>query len=114
MFTSVTPPVASVAGREAPKGASAFSGSRVRANVYVDGFNLYYGCLKGTPFRTVFRGQVRVPSILTLAVGADHHRGAALRRLDTEDGHPVGGTSGGVTCGQAPPRGGLAWPYGGS
>jgi uncharacterized LabA/DUF88 family protein len=23
----------------------------VRANVYVDGFNLYYGCLKGTPFR---------------------------------------------------------------
>ncbi len=20
-------------------------------NVYVDGFNLYYGCLKGTPYR---------------------------------------------------------------
>jgi len=23
----------------------------VRTNVYVDGFNLYYGCLKGTPYR---------------------------------------------------------------
>src|SRR5215472_8233155 len=25
--------------------------SRLRTNVYVDGFNLYYGCLKGTSFR---------------------------------------------------------------
>src|SRR5438132_14031288 len=25
--------------------------SAARANVYVDGFNLYYGCLKGTAFR---------------------------------------------------------------
>jgi hypothetical protein len=24
---------------------------KVSANVYVDGFNLYYGCLKGTPYR---------------------------------------------------------------
>ncbi len=23
----------------------------MKANVYVDGFNLYYGCLKGTPYR---------------------------------------------------------------
>jgi hypothetical protein len=23
----------------------------MRANVYVDAFNLYYGCLKGTPYR---------------------------------------------------------------
>jgi hypothetical protein len=23
----------------------------MRTNVYVDGFNLYYGCLKGTPYR---------------------------------------------------------------
>jgi hypothetical protein len=23
----------------------------VRTNVYVDGFNLYYGCLKGSPYR---------------------------------------------------------------
>jgi hypothetical protein len=23
----------------------------VKVNVYVDGFNLYYGCLKGTPYR---------------------------------------------------------------
>jgi uncharacterized LabA/DUF88 family protein len=24
---------------------------RIRANAYIDGFNLYYGCLKGTPYR---------------------------------------------------------------
>lgn len=24
---------------------------KIRANVYVDGFNLYYGCVKGTPYR---------------------------------------------------------------
>lgn len=24
---------------------------RMRTNVYIDGFNLYYGCLKGTPYR---------------------------------------------------------------
>jgi hypothetical protein len=23
----------------------------LRTNVYVDGFNLYYGCLKGTPYK---------------------------------------------------------------
>ena len=23
----------------------------MRTNIYVDGFNLYYGCLKGTPYR---------------------------------------------------------------
>ena len=23
----------------------------MRTNVYIDGFNLYYGCLKGTPYR---------------------------------------------------------------
>jgi hypothetical protein len=23
----------------------------MRANVYIDGFNLYYGALKGTPYR---------------------------------------------------------------
>jgi hypothetical protein len=30
----------------------------VRANVYVDGFNLYYGCLKGTPFRWLDLGKL--------------------------------------------------------
>ena len=24
---------------------------RIKANAYIDGFNLYYGCLRGTPFR---------------------------------------------------------------
>jgi hypothetical protein len=27
------------------------SGGRLRTNVYIDGFNLFYGCLEGTPFR---------------------------------------------------------------
>ena len=25
--------------------------SLLKTNVYVDGFNLYYGCIKGTPYR---------------------------------------------------------------
>ena len=28
-----------------------FSGSEMRTRVYVDGFNLFYGALKGTPFK---------------------------------------------------------------
>ena len=28
-----------------------FSGTTMRTRVYVDGFNLYYGALKGTPFK---------------------------------------------------------------
>jgi hypothetical protein len=31
--------------------AFAFQGDKVRTNVYVDAFNLYYGSLKGTPYR---------------------------------------------------------------
>jgi hypothetical protein len=39
-------------GREAPKGASALlDGGMTKTYVYVDGFNLYYGCLKGTDFK---------------------------------------------------------------
>ena len=34
-----------------PGAALAFSGADVRTRVYVDGFNLYYGALKGTPFK---------------------------------------------------------------
>lgn len=47
------PPVASVAGREAPtcRGLSFLVGVGVRTNVYVDGFNLYYGSVKGTPYK---------------------------------------------------------------
>ena len=33
--------------REAP----AFLGTAMRTIVYVDGFNLYFGCLKGTPWK---------------------------------------------------------------
>jgi hypothetical protein len=40
-----------VAGCEAALAASAFLGATMKTNVYVDGFNLYYGCLKNTPFR---------------------------------------------------------------
>lgn len=46
-----TPPASSRAGREAVlRGGFCFSGQvNVRTIVYVDGFNLYYGCVKGTP-----------------------------------------------------------------
>lgn len=39
--------------------------SRAKANVYVDGFNLYYGCLKGTEYRWLDLGalcQKLIPS----------------------------------------------------
>ena len=45
-------PVASVAGREATSGwLLYFQGCVLRINVYVDGFNLYYGALKKTSYR---------------------------------------------------------------
>jgi hypothetical protein len=50
-----TSPSASATGRAAAssEAAAAFSGHghRRRTRVYVDGFNLFYGCLKGTPYK---------------------------------------------------------------
>jgi uncharacterized LabA/DUF88 family protein len=48
------PPVASVAGREAALWAAfAFLETCIVTNVYIDGFNFYYGALKKTPYRWV-------------------------------------------------------------
>ncbi len=48
----ISPLVASANGREAAFGRlQLFGVYLVIANVYVDGFNLYYGCLKDTPYR---------------------------------------------------------------
>lgn len=48
------PPAASVAGREAASGRLLhFRRLRLRTNVYIDGFNLYYGALRKTPHRWV-------------------------------------------------------------
>lgn len=39
-------------GRRAPyRGPLLFKRGLMRTNIYVDGFNLYYGCLKGTPYK---------------------------------------------------------------
>lgn len=38
--------------------ASAFKASSPRTAIYVDGFNLYYGCLKGTPFKWLDIGRL--------------------------------------------------------
>jgi hypothetical protein len=44
--------VATAQGARPLKGVSAFQGNTVkRTYVYVDGFNLYYGCLKNTSFK---------------------------------------------------------------
>lgn len=39
--------------RSRPRAAPAFSAQEIplRTNVYIDGFNLYYGAVKGTPYR---------------------------------------------------------------
>jgi uncharacterized LabA/DUF88 family protein len=51
----LTPPAFSKTGREAVTAqavtASAFLGDFMKTNIYVDGFNLYYGALKGTPYK---------------------------------------------------------------
>ena len=48
------PPAASVAGREAASWAAfAYLEARIRTNVYIDGFNFYYGALRKTPYRWV-------------------------------------------------------------
>lgn len=46
----VIPPVASAAGKRPPPGGLC-SFLPMRTNVYVDGFNLYYGALKGTRYK---------------------------------------------------------------
>lgn len=46
---AIIPPVASGAGREAILRGGL--GGLMKTNVYIDGFNLYYGCVKGTPYR---------------------------------------------------------------
>ncbi|HUY95128.1 MAG TPA: NYN domain-containing protein [Terracidiphilus sp.] len=50
---SAIPPQSSERGREPPQGGFAFGGKIVNTNVYVDGFNLYYGAAKYTPFKWV-------------------------------------------------------------
>jgi uncharacterized LabA/DUF88 family protein len=48
------PPVASVAGREAALWAAfAYLEVGIRTNVYIDGFNFYYGALRKTPYQWV-------------------------------------------------------------
>lgn len=50
LYYTCNPPVASAAGREAVERRPQLL-SAMRANVYIDAFNLYYGCIKDTPFR---------------------------------------------------------------
>ena len=47
------PPAASVAGREAASGRSLLflKTAVIKTNLYIDGFNLYYGALKDTPYK---------------------------------------------------------------
>jgi len=47
----ITSLVVSTAGCGASSEALAFSGYHMRTYIYVDGFNLYYRALKGTPFK---------------------------------------------------------------
>ena len=57
--SSIIPPATSVAGCKAAHGRlCCFLGSCVRTNVYVDGFNLYYGCLKGSRFKWLDLGRL--------------------------------------------------------
>ena len=50
---SKRPPAASVAGREAASGRSLLflKTAVIKTNLYIDGFNLYYGALKDTPYK---------------------------------------------------------------
>lgn len=49
----VIPPQSSERGREPPQGGFAFGATAIRTNVYVDGFNLYYGAAKYTRYKWV-------------------------------------------------------------
>ncbi len=50
LYYTRNPPVASAAGREAVERRPQLL-LTMKANVYIDAFNLYYGCIKDTPFR---------------------------------------------------------------
>src|SRR5579863_3970720 len=54
------PPQSSERGREPPQGGFALSKRRtaIPTNVYVDGFNLYYGAAKHTPYKWVNLAQL--------------------------------------------------------
>jgi hypothetical protein len=47
------PPQSSERGREPPQGGFAFGRKTIKTNIYVDGFNLYYGAARHTPFKWV-------------------------------------------------------------
>ena len=52
-FLVVVPPRVSTLGRGAPKGAPAFFGAyaKMPTYIYIDGFNFYYGAVRGTPYK---------------------------------------------------------------
>ena len=64
---SVTRRQRAVGSRAAPRSGPCFlRGEKVRTRVYVDGFNLYYGAVKGTPFKWL--DPVRLSRLLLPAV----------------------------------------------
>ena len=61
--TPITRRQHAVGSRAAPRSSPCFfPGAETKTRVYVDGFNLYYGALKGTPFRWL--DPVRLTSLL--------------------------------------------------
>jgi hypothetical protein len=51
--TSIIPPVVSTPGARPPEGGLSFFSTALplKTHLYVDGFNLYYGCLKGSQYK---------------------------------------------------------------
>ena len=82
MIASI-PPVASGAGREAILRGGL--GGLMKTNVYIDGFNLYYGCVKGTPYRWLNLAQF---CQVLLPTDCIHHIRYFTALVQSRPGHP--------------------------
>ncbi|CAN7657393.1 6-hydroxy-3-succinoylpyridine hydroxylase [Acidovorax sp. LjRoot129] len=68
-------------GKSRRKPVFSFLGDTLRTRVYVDGYNLYYGCLKGTPFKWLNPLSLFERILPTVTATIDQH-GALTSELD--------------------------------
>ncbi len=76
-------------------------------NVYVDGFNLYYGCLKGSPYKWLDVKALRQVLLPRDTIGTIRYFTA---RIDARPQDPDGRCAKTPTCGRPRcPRSGSTW-----
>jgi hypothetical protein len=78
------PPQSSERGREPPQGGFAFEGTTIRTNIYVDGFNLYYGAAKHTPYKWVNLSELCLQVLPGLSINRVRYFTALVKPLQSD------------------------------